>query len=83
MATLCTVVGCRLLVYARLRDQKQIELASRDTLGLRTLCTLVMKKRHAPAADESATRGISPPGAPPTSPSTVTSTCLKMINLVY
>ena len=28
----------------------------------------------APAADESATRGVSPPGAPPTSPSTVTST---------
>ena len=28
---------------------------------------------QAPAADESATRGVSPPGAPPTSPSTVTS----------
>ena len=37
----------------------------------------VMKTRHALAADESATRGVSPParaGAPPTSPSTVTST---------
>ena len=31
-----------------------------------------MKKRPGPAADESATRGVSPPGAPPTSPSTVT-----------
>ena len=28
-----------------------------------------MKKRHAPAADESATRGVSPPRPPPTSPS--------------
>ena len=33
-----------------------------------------MKEAPAPAADESATRGVSPPGAPPTSPSTVTST---------
>ena len=33
-----------------------------------------MKEAAAPAADESATRGVSPPGAPPTSPSTVTST---------
>ena len=32
--------------------------------------------QRAPAADESATRGVSPPGAPPTSPSTVTSTPL-------
>ena len=34
-----------------------------------------MKPRPAPAADESATRGVSPPapgGGPPTSPSTVT-----------
>ena len=30
--------------------------------------------KEAAAADESATRGVSPPGAPPTSPSTVTST---------
>ena len=30
------------------------------------------EKRPALAADESATRGVSPPGAPPTSPSTVT-----------
>ena len=29
-------------------------------------------KEAAPAADESATRGVFPPGAPPTSPSTVT-----------
>ena len=33
-----------------------------------------MKEAAAPAADESATRGVSPPGATPTSPSTVTST---------
>ena len=30
------------------------------------------------AADESATRGVSPPGAPPTSPSTVTSIRLQL-----
>ena len=31
-----------------------------------------MKEAAAPAADESATRGVSPPGTPPTSFSTVT-----------
>jgi hypothetical protein len=45
-------------------------LAKPHEIGVQLLC----KKRAAPAADESATRGVSPPGAPPTSPSTVTST---------
>ena len=34
--------------------------------------TYAVMKEAARAADESATRGVSPPGAPPTSPSTVT-----------
>ena len=38
-----------------------------------------MKEAPAPAADESATRGVSPPGAPPTSPSTVTSTTAERV----
>ena len=49
-------------------------LVSYTTLALsnKRLSLSLSCKRPAPAADESATRGVFPPGAPPTSPSTVT-----------
>jgi len=40
---------------------------------------LLRKTRPAPAADESAKRGVSPPRAPPTSPSTVTKTSSPLV----
>ena len=56
--------------------QRQIRVSNEDYVKGATRVRFVdASVRHAPAADESATRGVSPParaGAPPTSSSTVT-----------
>ena len=55
--------SCRVIRHVRRQLTKIIELAAGNTLAnVKTRqCTLLCKKRRAPAADESATRAVSPP----------------------